>query len=342
MDASAANYHVLSIIETCTRLGVDRASLLALARVEEESLLNPYDRQPQEKVIKLWQEAQRLSDTKLLPFHVGRMGSRLHRSAITSMIEACSSLGEALELGLRYQHLTQNIVQSTLIQNGNEVMMSVSCSQLNEQDARPQVERQLSFVVAEARNLAADPRNQLKDIEVHFRYEPLDSKEQYSNLLGARVRFGQENNQLIFPRSILSLKNFSPNHDMKSSLLGIVEQQNRMLAGSETVEQQVREFVEAALGNRSTDIEAIAPLTGMSVRTLQRRLTAAGTSFSEVLDSVRKSRALLLMKQQELHVSEVAYQLGFSHITGFYNAFHRWTGMAPKVYQNQHQANPAR
>ena len=342
MDASAANYHVLSIIETCTRLGVDRASLLALAKIEEESLLNPYDRQPQAKVIKLWQEAQRLSGTKLLAFHVGRAGSRLHRSAITSMIEACNSLGEALELGLRYQHLTQNIVQSTLAEKDDEVMMNVRCAQLNEGDARPQIERQLSFVVAEARNLAADPRNQLKDIEVHFRYTPLDSTEHYSNLLGTRVKFNQESNQLVFPRSILSLKNFSPNQDIKSSLLGIVEQQNRMLAGSDNIEQQVQKLVEGALGTGSTDIEAIAPLTGMSVRTLQRRLTAAGTSFSEVLDGVRKRKALQLMKQRELHVSEVAYRLGFSHITGFYNAFHRWTGMAPKVYQNQHQTNQAR
>lgn len=71
----------------------------------------------------------------------------------------------------------------------------------------------------------------------------------------------------------------------------------------------------------------------MSGRTLQRRLEAEGTSFSEVLDRVRADLARSYVKDADLPLAEVAYRLGFSDFSTFSRAFKRWMGKAPGAYR---------
>lgn len=335
---TAANYHVLSIVETCARMGMDRTHLLNEAAIDDDNLRNPYDRQNGENVLKLWRAAERASGNALLPFHVGSQGSSLHRSAVTTMIEASSTLGEALEFGIQYQHLTQDIVHSRLGYDQHYGYLEVECSNYPAQLARPQIERQLSFVLAEARNLSTAPLHQLEDIEVHFAYTPKERPQEYEKLLGFPVRFGSDKNQLVFPIDVLSLNNFCSSEEVQSSLLTVVKHQDQQLTQCDRVETQLRLLIEQALGKGLVEIEQLAPKLNMSVRTLQRRLHEEHTCFSEVYDEVRREQALRLISDTNISISisEIAYQLGFNHITSFYTAFHRWTGMAPKAFQQHY------
>lgn len=336
---TAANYHVLSIIETCSRMGLDRQQLLNAAAIDDGNLRNPYDRQNGENVLKLWREAEQVSGNPMLPFHVGSQGSSLHRSAVTTMIEASSTLGEALEFGLQYQHLTQDIVHSRLHYDAHYGYLEVDCQHFASQLARPQIERQLSFVLAEAKNLSPDPLNLFEDIEVHFAYPPKQTPQNYEKLIGFPVRFGCDKNQLVFPKKLLSLENFSGSAEVQSSLMNVVRHQDLQLTQSDRIEAKLRLHIEEALGKDIVEIEQLAPKLGMSVRTLQRRLQEEHTSFSEVYDEVRREQALRLINETTINISEIAYRLGFNHITSFYTAFHRWTGMAPKAFQQRYAPN---
>ena len=71
----------------------------------------------------------------------------------------------------------------------------------------------------------------------------------------------------------------------------------------------------------------------MSVRTLARRLEVENTSFYSLLDEVRHSRALRLIADDRLALSEIAFVLGFAHVTSFHRAFRRWTGRTPAEYR---------
>lgn len=84
-------------------------------------------------------------------------------------------------------------------------------------------------------------------------------------------------------------------------------------------------------GNLS--ISDAACLSGLSTRTLQRRLAAAGHSFSDLLDQVRVQVASELLKNTEASVSEVAQQVGYTSQPNFCRAFKRWTGMTPGEFR---------
>jgi AraC-like DNA-binding protein len=73
---------------------------------------------------------------------------------------------------------------------------------------------------------------------------------------------------------------------------------------------------------------------GMSRRTLARALSAEGTAFLDVLETLRKALAKRYLRERELPISEIAWLLGYSEISSFTHAFARWTGLTPKTFRN--------
>jgi len=80
-------------------------------------------------------------------------------------------------------------------------------------------------------------------------------------------------------------------------------------------------------------IEHLAKATGMSVRTLQRRLKEAGVNYSVLQDDVRKTLALNLLENETLALAEIAFSLGYSEVSAFNHAFRRWVGQSPGDYR---------
>jgi AraC-like DNA-binding protein len=73
---------------------------------------------------------------------------------------------------------------------------------------------------------------------------------------------------------------------------------------------------------------------GMSSRTLQRRLRAAGTSFSDLLRRKREFCAVDMLCDGQRTLAEIADALGFSEHSAFSRAFKRWTGTPPARFRS--------
>jgi len=332
---TAANYHVLSIIESCARQGVERSKLLELAELSKQNLTQPYERQSGEKVLKLWQFAEQLSNTPMLPFFVGSMSTSMQRSAVTSLLESSATLGKALEIGMRYQHLTQTIVKSYLYYDKDFGHMIVDCDGKDRELVRPQIERQIAFVFSLAKNLTQEESGIFSGVEAHFKGPPKTQISAYEKMLGIVVKFHCPNDQLLFPKALLDRQNFSTCGEVQASMLLVVQQHERELLFGLGMRSQVRQLIADILGHTPIDIEDIANSLHISTRTLQRRLTEENTSFSEVYNEVRKQRALEMILHQNLSMNELSYHLGFNHVTSFYTAFNKWTGLAPVQYRKE-------
>ncbi|HMM77231.1 MAG TPA: helix-turn-helix transcriptional regulator [Gammaproteobacteria bacterium] len=80
-------------------------------------------------------------------------------------------------------------------------------------------------------------------------------------------------------------------------------------------------------------LSRLAASLRLSERSLQRRLTAAGTSFSELLREVRLELSRRLMRRERMPLEEIAWRLGFEDPIAFSHAFKEWTGQAPRDYR---------
>jgi len=87
------------------------------------------------------------------------------------------------------------------------------------------------------------------------------------------------------------------------------------------------------LGRGEPSQTEIARLMGLSERTLQRRLSAEGTTFNGVLEDARREIALGFLANRKLAAYEVSFLLGYSEPATFFRAFKRWTGKTPQQYR---------
>jgi AraC-like DNA-binding protein len=83
-------------------------------------------------------------------------------------------------------------------------------------------------------------------------------------------------------------------------------------------------------------IDLVAEASGMSVRSLQRRLTAAGLSYADLIDQLRFDQAIQLLGNPTLKLVEVAAELGYRDQANFTRAFKRWTGTSPHEFRRLH------
>ncbi|HEV7733533.1 MAG TPA: helix-turn-helix domain-containing protein [Candidatus Binatia bacterium] len=79
---------------------------------------------------------------------------------------------------------------------------------------------------------------------------------------------------------------------------------------------------------------------GMSVRTLQRWLAAAGSSFEALIGTTRLVTARHLLDNTDAKVVEIALELGYSDHAHFTRAFRRWTGLSPIAYRRARLTTP--
>jgi AraC-like DNA-binding protein len=95
----------------------------------------------------------------------------------------------------------------------------------------------------------------------------------------------------------------------------------------------MRQLIRLYLPGGHLGIESVSEVTGASVRTLQRRLAAEGTSYSELVYEVRLEAALPLLEDPTVPVNEIAFGVGYSRPAHFTRAFKRWTGVTPSTYR---------
>jgi AraC-like DNA-binding protein len=66
--------------------------------------------------------------------------------------------------------------------------------------------------------------------------------------------------------------------------------------------------------------EDVARSLGMSKRTLARKLSDEGLNYSEILEQLRRDLAVRYLNDRKLHVSKIAWLLGFSEVSAFTHA----------------------
>ena len=99
--------------------------------------------------------------------------------------------------------------------------------------------------------------------------------------------------------------------------------------------REVRAAILHFLGQGYPRLEQVADNVGITQRTLQRRLSAAGTSYTQLVNELRFGLAAKLLQDSMVPIATVAKRAGFANHSGFSRAFHAWTGMTPRQYRAQ-------
>jgi len=75
---------------------------------------------------------------------------------------------------------------------------------------------------------------------------------------------------------------------------------------------------------------------------LQRKLGEHGTTHLEIVDSVRSEMSSQLVEKGHLSLTEIAFLVGFTDVSGFQRAYKRWTGTSPSDVRARARAGAPR
>jgi len=90
------------------------------------------------------------------------------------------------------------------------------------------------------------------------------------------------------------------------------------------------EIILANLGNEKFGVNELVHEAGISHYSLNRRLQAINKkSIKQFIREVRLQKALEMLQNEEVHVSEVAYKVGFGSPAYFNTCFHEFFGFSP-------------
>jgi AraC-like DNA-binding protein len=141
--------------------------------------------------------------------------------------------------------------------------------------------------------------------------------------------------RFVLPKKALSFPLVTSDPAALADLVPGLDAALERRAGPAMFDDDVRMAIVRAMCGERPSIERVARDLGVSVRTLQRRLSEAGHTFQALLDEVRKTAARRLLARTSLEPSEVAFLLGFEEANSFHRSFTAWEGLTPLKWRGE-------
>lgn len=110
-------------------------------------------------------------------------------------------------------------------------------------------------------------------------------------------------------------------------------QQLRQFSDRSELEHRVVDLISSVLSEGVPTLTDIAGRLGMSSRTLQRRLSADGLAYQDLVMDARMALAQKLLRQTDYALAEIAFLTGFSDQSTFTRAFKRRHDLTPARFR---------
>lgn len=157
----------------------------------------------------------------------------------------------------------------------------------------------------------------------------------YTNIFGVDVHFNQSANGLRIREDKLDLPLPQANEQLLQMLLDHATKLMSEMTQNQRMTDQVKNLLRLMLKQQPPSSEVIAEKLGVSSRTLQRKLAEEGTHYKDVLNDLRLELAVYFLKNTDLSLENIAYELGYRESRSFYRSFKQWTGCTAGSYRHE-------
>jgi AraC-like DNA-binding protein len=276
-------------------------------------------------------EAQAAANEPALGLFMGaRLVASTHGMVGTAAVSA-STVRQALDIVEQFSQL-----RSSLITISREVAALEVRLVFSEVLPLGDIQRPIfEAVVLSIKNILDDiTMGAAEVLEVAFPFEKPEYAALARDMFGCEVRYGQGWAGFSAPTQVLDLPVRLADPAAFEEAARICQRELDRISAEESLGARVRRLL---LHNQSgfPSLSVTARLLHMSPRTLHRRLVDEGTSYREVLESVRHTLAIQHVRSGRFSMEEIAYRLGYSDLANFRRAFKRWEAVPPSVFRAQ-------
>jgi len=318
----------LAIATALESRGVASRDLFLAAGLDPAELGDPEARYPLSSTTKLWRGAVEATRDPAFGLEVARHTNFNTFHALGFSLATSGTLMEAFERVVRYFDLVTDAAAMSLERGGDHVRFTVRLKD----GASPADEAVDAFMAVCVRMFRALTHRRMNPLDVQLRRVAPADPAAFARYFRVPVRFEAPLDTLVFAREVCEARLLTANPELARVNEAIVVAQLARLA-EPSFEVRVRQAIVEALPHGEPSQAAVARRLGQSLRSMQRKLAAGQTSYTELLDETRRELALGYIEDRRYSISEITYLLGFAGASNFSRAFKRWTALSPREYR---------
>ena len=307
--------------------GVPVAPLLRRVGLTPEVIADPEERLSVRSQVALLDEAAIALKDDRLGFTLARDFEPRDLGLLYYVMASSQTLGHALKRVARYSQIT-NEALVVRHREGNRLIINLSYSGVPRHLDRHQIEFCMFAILRLCRVLTGQNL-----VPQHFwisHHRSGDTSEM-ARFVGTKVEFGADRDEFALNVDASELPIIHADPYLNDLLLKYCE---AALADRRGDMSQLRTRVENSISpllpHGRVLVDDVARGLGMSKRTLARKLSDEGLNFTEILQQLRRDLAVRYLDDRKLHVSKIAWLLGFHEVSAFTHACKRWTGKTPR------------
>jgi AraC-like DNA-binding protein len=314
-----------TILRALRARGIDGDALAAAAGIDVARLEPAAARVPVAAAARLWRLAAEASGDAAIGLFVARFASYTTFDALGGAVLASATLREAFARLARFGRVAGDAGRVVSDARGARLRLSIDITPGAARPADEAIDALLALMLRVARVLR--DQRELAPLRVELERPAPPLLEPFQRCFRAPIQFGAPANALEFAAADVDAPLPGANPALSRSVDQVLARAAARLDEG-AVLSRVRTCLVDRLADGEPDQAAVARALGMSARTLQRRLAAAGSSYHALLDAVRAELAQAYLGEG-WSVTETALALGFADLSSFSRAFRRWTGTAP-------------
>jgi AraC-like DNA-binding protein len=319
--------------------GFDVTKLLNLTGINPLDLEDPDNRLPFSAYVHLMREAENMSDDAAFALHYAETISMSEISIVGLLMEASETIGAAYMQMQRYGALA---METDAISDGPRFEMAMENNRLFLVDRQLQSLEFPELTESAFTWLICGSRRYMKRapvLSVQFTWEAPSYYQEYERIFQCPVEYGAKWNALEMHPEALSWPVAQNPEYVFGMLTDRAEELLAKLETTHTTSGQLQALLAPILHQGDITADMAATRMGYSRQTLFRRLKEEGTSYTELVDTLRYQMAIEYLKVPKTSINETAYLVGFSEPAAFSRAFKRWTGETPAKFRQKIRAH---
>ncbi len=262
-----------------------------------------------------------------LGFHLGLKPDLRTIGWLYYVAASSETLGEALLRATRCSSMINEGITVRYTDRG-DVAVTVDYVGVSRHLDRNQIEFIMTLFVRICRQLTGV---RLCPSRVQFIHRRDQIAADFSGFFGQDIEFSAAVDEVTFAASVKDLRLVSADPYLHKLLIAYCEEAlSRRPPRHGSFRSEVENAIVPLLPHGSVNSAEIARRLCSSQRTLARRLSSEGATFSSVLESLRSDLAERYLVDRDLSISEIAWLLGYREVSAFTHAFKRWTGRTPR------------
>ena len=322
---------VALFIRALESYGLDAQPILQEAGLDVDKNYSPAERIPVLKTKKLWELSVQYGCDPCfgLTYAAYIQPSALHGLGLSWI--ASHSLKDGLERLVRFQRILSTDLQLELreTQAGYCIYGALGQKDTPIQFPDAAFDATIATIYKICRIMLGPD---IKPIRVSVEHPAPPCKERFEQFFRVPVNFDADETAIEFDKKISELPAASANPELTRINDQIVIDYLNQFEQDDIV-TQTRKYIIDHLPSGVPRQAIIASDLNMGLRSFQRTLSRSGTSYTEILSSVRHEMACYYLKAPNHPIIEITYLLGFTDSSNFARAFKRWNGQSPNHFR---------